>query len=138
MWLLLLGAILTEAAATLSLRGALDHPGLYVVVVTGYLASYGLLVQVLRRGMGLGVAYGIWGACGVVLTAVLSALLFGEMFTALKITGIVLVAAGVVLVELGAVRAAPQAAPVPAAVPATAGPAAPGHTAPRRTRERDA
>lgn len=101
-WALLAGAILSEVAATLSLRGALEHPALYAVVVAGYVLSYGLLVQVLKRGMGLGVAYGIWGACGVVLTAGLSALLFGELFTAVKIAGIVLVAAGVVVVELGA------------------------------------
>ncbi|HJG52037.1 MAG TPA: QacE family quaternary ammonium compound efflux SMR transporter [Brachybacterium faecium] len=100
-WMLLLGAILSEVTATLSLRGALDHPALYVVVVTGYAISFVLLAQVLKRGMGLGVAYGLWGACGVVLTALLSAALFGEAFTALKIAGIVLVAAGVAVVELG-------------------------------------
>ncbi|MDN5600096.1 MAG: DMT family transporter [Brachybacterium sp.] len=104
-WLLLALAILSEVAATLSLRGALDRPALYTVVVGGYALSYGLLVAVLKRGMGLGVAYGIWGACGVVLTAALSAVLFDEVFTVLKVTGIVLVAAGVVVVEIGAQRA---------------------------------
>lgn len=108
-WLLLGLAILCEVAATLSLRGALDRPALYAVVVAGYALSYGLLVQVLKRGMALGVAYGIWGACGVVLTAGLSAVLFGEVFTALKIAGIVLVAAGVVVVELGAQQARREA-----------------------------
>lgn len=104
-WLLLAAAILSEVTATLSLRGALDQPSLYVVVIGGYALSFGLLVQVLKRGMGLGIAYGIWGACGVVLTALLSAVLFGEVFTALKTAGIVLVAAGVVVVELGSRRA---------------------------------
>lgn len=104
-WLLLLGAILAEVTATLSLRGALDQPALYAVVVLGYASSFGLLALVLRRGMALGVAYGIWAACGVVLTAILSAVLFGEAFTALKTTGIVLIAAGVAVVELGAQRA---------------------------------
>lgn len=110
-WALLAGAILSEVAAILSLRGALEHPALYAVVVAGYVLSYGLLVQVLKRGMGLGVAYGIWGACGVVLTAGLSALLFGELFTAVKIAGIVLVAAGVVVVELGAQQTRRQQSP---------------------------
>ena len=100
-WLLLAAAVLSEVTATLSLRGALDRPALYVVVVVGYVLTFALLAQVLRRGMGLGVAYGLWGACGVVLTALLSAALFGEAFTALKIAGIVLVAAGVAVVELG-------------------------------------
>lgn len=104
-WLLLTAAILGEVAATLSLRGALEVPALYLVVVVGYALSYWLLIQVLRQGMGLGVAYGIWGACGVVLTALLSAVLFGEVFGALKTLGIVLIAAGVVVVELGGRRA---------------------------------
>lgn len=105
-WLFLVGAIFSEVTATLALRGALDRPLLYVVVVLGYALSFGLLVLVLRRGMALGVAYGIWAACGVVLTAVLSAVLFGEPFTALKVTGIVLIAAGVAVVEIGSHRAA--------------------------------
>lgn len=109
-WLLLLATILSEVTATLSLRGALDHPGLYVVVVAGYVLSFALLAQVLRRGMGLGVAYGIWGASGVVLTAAASAVLFGEALTSLKITGILLIAAGVVVVELGAQQARRRAA----------------------------
>ena len=104
-WLLLIGAILSEVTATLSLRGALDHPALYGVVVLGYALSFAFLALVLRRGMGLGVAYGIWAACGVVLTAVLSAVLFGEAFTLMKASGIVLIAAGVAVVELGSHRA---------------------------------
>ncbi|GAA1490674.1 DMT family transporter [Brachybacterium sacelli] len=109
-WLFLVGAILSEVTATLALRGALDRPLLYVVVVLGYALSFGLLALVLRRGMALGVAYGMWAACGVVLTAVLSAVLFGEPFTALKISGIVLIAAGVAVVEIGSHRAATREA----------------------------
>ena len=104
-WLLLAAAILSEVTGTLSLRGALDHPALYAVVVAGYVLSFVLLAQVLRGGMGLGVAYGIWGASGVVLTAGASALLFGESLTVLKISGILLIAAGVAVVELGSQKA---------------------------------
>lgn len=113
-WLLLAAAILSEVAATLSLRGALDSPALYAVVAVGYVLSFGLLAQVLKRGMGLGVAYGIWGAAGVVLTALFSAALFDEAFTAPKIIGIVLVAAGVAVVELGSRSARPDQASSPA------------------------
>ena len=101
-WLLLTGAILCEVTASLSLKGALDRPALYVVVLIGYVASFVLLAFVLRQGMGLGVAYGIWGALGVALTAVMSTLLFDEAFTGLMGVGIVLVIAGVLVVELGA------------------------------------
>ena len=104
-WLLLVAAILSEVTATLSLRGALDVPALYVLVVAGYVLAFTLLGQALRRGMSLGVAYGIWGAAGVVLAAAGSALLFGEVLTVLKVTGFVLVAAGVAVVEIGSQRA---------------------------------
>ncbi len=100
-WVLLVAAILAEVTATLSLKAALEHPGLYVVVVLGYVASFVLLAGVLRAGMPLGVAYGMWGALGVAATAVLSAQLFGEAITRLMGAGLVLVAAGVLLVEAG-------------------------------------
>lgn len=100
-WLFLVAAIILEVTATLSLKGAIEHPGLYAVVAIGYLGSFSSLALVLRAGMALGVAYGIWGACGVALTAVMSSLLFGEPLTALMGLGIVLVIGGVLCVELG-------------------------------------
>lgn len=100
-WLLLITAILTEVSATLSLRAALDHPAWYIVVVGGYLAAFTALSFVLREGMGLGVAYGIWGATGVVLTAVFATFLFGDPLTATMGVGIALVIGGVLCVELG-------------------------------------
>ena len=104
-WFLLVGAITAEVVATLSLRAALDHPGAYAAVVLGYLAAFGLMVAVLRTGMPLGVAYGIWGASGVAATAVGSAVLFGEAVTGLVVAGIVLVVVGVLVVEIGSQQA---------------------------------
>lgn len=100
-WLLLVAAITCEVTATLSLKGALTHPWLYVVVVVGYLSSFVLLALVLRHGVPLGVAYGVWAALGVAGTASMSALLFNETVTALMGLGLVLVMAGVIVVELG-------------------------------------
>jgi small multidrug resistance pump len=109
-WLLLGLAIASEVAATLSLKGAQSSPALYAVVVLGYLASFVFLTLVLKRGMGLGVAYGIWGAVGVALTAALSTVLFGEPFTAVMGAGLVCIIGGVLLVETGshATPAAPD------------------------------
>lgn len=104
-WALLLGAISVEVTASLSLKGALERPWLYTVVVAGYLSSFLLLALVLRAGMPLGVAYGIWGALGVAGTAVLSSALFDEPLTRLMIAGMALVMAGVLLVEIGSQRA---------------------------------
>lgn len=100
-WALLGAAIGTEVTATLSLRASQDHAAWLVLVVAGYLSSFLLLTLVLRAGMAVGVAYGIWGAMGTATTAVLAALLFGDPFTWPIVAGIGLIIAGVLLVELG-------------------------------------
>jgi small multidrug resistance pump len=104
--MLLIAAIAVEVAATLSLRGSQDHSAWLVVVVAGYLGSFVLLTMVLRTGMPVGVAYGIWGACGTAATAVLAAMVFGDPFTWPIVAGIGLIIAGVLLVEFGSQRAA--------------------------------
>ena len=101
----LAGAILAEVAATLSLRAFQDHAGWLAVVVAGYLASFAFLSLVLRAGMPVGVAYGIWGATGTAMTAVLAAVIFGDPFTAPIVAGIGLIIIGVLLVEFGSHRA---------------------------------
>jgi small multidrug resistance pump len=75
-------------------------------VAVGYLGSFILLTMVLRIGMPVGVAYGIWGACGTAATAVLAAAIYGDPFTWPVVLGIGLIIAGVLLVELGSQRAA--------------------------------
>jgi len=101
-WVYLIGAILLEVVGTLSLRAAAS--GLrrwYALVLVGYVASFVLLSLALGEGLGIGVAYGIWTAVGVALTAVLSKLLFDEPLTRLMLLGITLIICGVVLLELG-------------------------------------
>ena len=100
-WAFLVAAIVLEVSATLSLRGALDQPWLYVVVAVGYVGAFAALAMCLRAGMGLGVAYGIWGATGVAVTALLSWWLFDEPLTILMGVGIIVIAAGVLCIELG-------------------------------------
>ena len=51
--------------------------------------------------MPLGVAYGVWAATGIVLTALLSRLLFREALTPVMIAGMGMIVGGVLLVELG-------------------------------------
>jgi small multidrug resistance pump len=114
-WLLLAGAIAVEVTASLSLKAALDAPVWYIPVVIGYVASFVLLGLVLRAGMPLGVAYGVWGATGVAATALLSSALFGEPLTPVMIGGLALIIAGVLCVELGSQRAAARRAAQPAA-----------------------
>lgn len=105
-WLALAAAIVLEVTATLSLRMATtgERPSRrwYAPVVVGYGLAFVMLSIALSLGMALGVAYGIWAAVGVALTAVLSRVLFKEPLTVVMAAGILLIGAGVVLVELGA------------------------------------
>ncbi|MFV9635996.1 DMT family transporter [Mycobacterium neumannii] len=107
-WALLAGAIVVEVAATLSLRASQDHSAWLLVVVGGYLAAFTFLTLVLRAGVPVGVAYGIWGAVGTAGTAALAAVLFGDPFTWPIVAGIGLIIAGVLLIEFGSHRAVEQ------------------------------
>jgi small multidrug resistance pump len=49
----------------------------------------------------VGVAYGIWGASGTAITAVLASVIFDDPFTVPIVVGIGLIIAGVLLVEFG-------------------------------------
>ena len=109
-WALLFAAISVEVAATLSLRASQDHSAWLLLVVAGYLGSFILLTLVLRTGMPIGVAYGIWGACGTAATAVLAAVIYGDPFTWPIVMGIGLIIAGVLLVEFGSQQAAKRPA----------------------------
>ena len=100
-WGLLIAAIAVEVAATLSLRASQDHAAWLAVVVAGYVGSFILLTLVLRAGLPVGVAYGIWGASGTAATAVLAAAIFRDPFTWPIAAGIGLIIAGVLLVEFG-------------------------------------
>jgi small multidrug resistance pump len=102
-YLFLAGAIVFEVIATLSLRmAATGRSAYYAFVAIGYTAAFISLLAALRQGIPLGVAYGIWAAAGVALTAIASKFLFTEALTRRMLTGIALIVAGVLLIELGA------------------------------------
>lgn len=103
-WLLLACAILTEVTGSVSLKAAVEHPGWYFATAVGFVAAFVCLGAVLRGGMPLGVAYGIWGASGVALTAVLSAIIFSEPLTGIMLAGMGLIIVGVLAIELGSQR----------------------------------
>jgi small multidrug resistance pump len=52
--------------------------------------------------MAVGVAYGVWAATGVALTAIAGRVLFRDPLTPMMLGGIGAIAAGVLLIELGA------------------------------------
>lgn len=102
MWLTLAGGILLEVLSTLGMRASDGfRKKLWIApVVVGYVASFALISWTLSLGMPVGIAYGVWSACGVALVALLAKVLFGEALTPVMVAGIVLIIAGVLTIEL--------------------------------------
>lgn len=73
----LAGAFTFQVTASLALQAAVETPGRYAIALLGYLSASVCLPRVLKSCMAIGVDYGIWGASGVALTAVMAAVLFG-------------------------------------------------------------
>ena len=101
-WLALFGGILLEVISTLGLRASdgFRKRGWIAPVVLGYVCSFSLVWLALRLGMPVGIAYGVWSACGVALVALLARLLFAEPLTPVMALGIGLIIAGVLTIEL--------------------------------------
>ncbi len=99
--MLLLAAIATEVVGTLALRASdgLSRLVPTIIVIGGYLASFGLLAVVLKT-MPVGIVYAIWSAVGVALVAILGKLLFDDPVPPLAMVGMVLIVGGVALVSL--------------------------------------
>ncbi len=103
-WLFLGAAILFEVGGTLALRQSdgLRQRVWLAPVVLGYLAAFVLLWLTLHAGMAVGVAYGVWAATGVALTALAGRVLFKDPLSSMMLVGIAAIAGGVLLIELGA------------------------------------
>ncbi|WP_330254019.1 multidrug efflux SMR transporter [Nocardia sp. NBC_00565] len=101
--LLLALAIASEITATVSLKLSEGFTKLVpsIIVVIGYSSSFYFLSQALKRGMALGVAYGIWSAVGVAVIAVIGVLFLDERLSLVQVGGIALVILGVLALELG-------------------------------------
>jgi small multidrug resistance pump len=102
-WILLGMAVLTEVAATVSLKLSDGFTKLVpaTVVVIGYAASFVLLSKILQRGMHIGVVYAVWSALGISLIVIVDALWFGNRLSALQVGGLLFVVAGIAALQLG-------------------------------------
>ncbi|MFD7137652.1 DMT family transporter [Streptomyces sp. NPDC059894] len=98
----LAGAIAAEVAATTAMKYSQGFTRLWPSLVTalGYVVSFSLLSQTLKT-VGIGTAYAIWSGVGTAAIAVLGLLLFGEALTLTKVAGILLIVAGVVVLNAG-------------------------------------
>jgi small multidrug resistance pump len=99
---LLAGAIAAEVAGTTALKYSEGFTRLWPSLVTllGYLLAFSLLAQTLKT-LSIGTAYAIWSGTGTAAIAVIGMLFLGESLGLAKVFGIVLVIAGVILLNLG-------------------------------------
>jgi small multidrug resistance pump len=97
-------AIVLEVTGTLSMRASegFTRTGFTLLTAVGYLGAFTLLATVLKQGLPVGVAYGIWAGAGVALVALLGRFIFGEPLTAAMWVGFLLIISGVWLVESAA------------------------------------
>jgi spermidine export protein MdtJ len=102
-WLFMAAAIVTEVVGTVAMKYGSHHDshalGLGVMYVMLVL-SYTSLALAVKR-IPLAVAYGAWESLGLVLITLCSAWLFDEDLKPAKLAAIVLIIAGIVLLERG-------------------------------------
>ena len=100
-YFLLVGAILCEVAATLSLRLCEGFTRLVpsLVVVAGYSLAFYLLSFALKM-IPVGIAYAIWSGIGMVVIAVFGWIVFKQILDVPAIIGLVLILAGVLVINL--------------------------------------
>ena len=98
LWLAL--AIGSEIVATVSLKlsDGFTKPAPSVVVVAGYALSFYAL-SISLRTIPLGVVYAIWSGVGTAAIVVIGLFLFRESLDAVKVVGIGLIIAGVVMLN---------------------------------------
>lgn len=102
-FLLLLLAIASEVAATTALKVSDGMTRLVptIVVVIGYGVAFWLMSLVLRT-MTVGTTYAIWAGLGTAGVAAIGVLWFGEEMGLARLSGILLIIAGVVVLNMNA------------------------------------
>ncbi|MFC4913866.1 DMT family transporter [Actinomadura gamaensis] len=101
-YVLLALAIVSEVAATLSLRASEGLSKLVpsAVVVVGYLVSFALMARALTA-LNVGPVYAIWSALGTIGAFVGGVVLFDEPVRPLTVVGAVIIVLGVIVMNLG-------------------------------------
>jgi quaternary ammonium compound-resistance protein SugE len=102
-WVILFFAGLLEAGWALGLKysDGFSKPLPSVLTVAGALVSFYLL-SVAMKTLPVGTAYAVWVGIGAVGTAVAAVYLFGEPVDALRVLGILLILAGIVVLKFSA------------------------------------
>ncbi|MFI6057159.1 DMT family transporter [Streptomyces sp. NPDC051286] len=99
---LLAAAIAAEVAGTTAMKYSEGFTRLWpsLITVLGYLLAFSLLAQTLKT-VSMGTAYAIWAGIGTAAVATIGVLFMGESGNLVKMAGIALIIAGVVVLNLG-------------------------------------
>lgn len=94
-------AIIAEVIATSSLKASAEFTKLFpsLIVVTGYGIAFYLLTLVLRS-IPIGITYAIWSGIGIILVAVVGAILYKQIPDLPAMIGMALIVAGVVIIHV--------------------------------------
>lgn len=100
-WIFLSVAIVCEVIATSALKASEGFSRLWpsLIVATGYMAAFYFLSHSLKT-IPVGVAYAIWSGAGVALIALIAWAFFGQVLDIPAIIGLLLIVAGVVVLNL--------------------------------------
>jgi len=98
---LLLVAIAIEVVATTALKASDGMTKLIpsVIVVVGYVVSFYMVAVILKR-MDLGVVYATWSALGTAAIAIIGVVLYDDAMTIWRAAGLIMIIAGVMLLNL--------------------------------------
>ncbi|WP_018351248.1 DMT family transporter [Longispora albida] len=98
-WLLLALAILVEVGATLLVKVSDGFTRLWPTVglLAGYTLSFYLDSVVVRMGVPIAITYSLWSGAGIVLVAVASRYLFGDVLSPAAAAGMAVIVVGVAI-----------------------------------------
>ena len=94
-------AIVTEVIATSALKASEEFTKLIpsLIVIVGYCISFYLVTLVLRT-IPVGITYAIWAGVGIVLVALVGAILYKQIPDIPAVIGMGLIIAGVVIINI--------------------------------------
>lgn len=101
-WVLLLLAIFSEITGTLAMKwSSVDESTTgYLIMLVMIACSYIFLSFAVKK-IALGVAYALWEGIGILFITIFSVRLFGEPLSPMKIVGLAVLIAGILLIKTG-------------------------------------
>lgn len=94
-------AIIIEVIAASALKASegFTRPIPTAIVIVGYITAFYLLTVIVKT-LPVGITYAIWAGMGIVLVAIVSAVMYKQMPDIAAIIGMVLIITGVIIINV--------------------------------------